>query len=75
MMSAIISLSSGDARADLIVQYGPGTETPSVLIINHSGEAQIELGDIQRFADEDPKASAAARPKNPIVTVVEAKAI
>ncbi len=53
-MSAIISLSSGDkARADLILQYGDGTENPSVMIINHSGEAQIELGDIQRFRDED----------------------
>jgi hypothetical protein len=52
-VSAIISLSSGKASADLILQYGIGTQNPSVMIINHSGEAQIELGDIHRFTDDE----------------------
>jgi hypothetical protein len=75
-MSAIISLSSGAARADLIVQYGQGTENPSVLLINHVGEAQIDLGDINRFSDEEPvikERIAAALPKAKIVTTVETK--
>jgi hypothetical protein len=75
-MSAIISLSSGKARVDLIVQYGQGTENPSVMLINHSGEEQIELGDINRFTDEEPMKSertAPALPQTKIVTTVEAK--
>jgi hypothetical protein len=52
-VSAIISLSSGKASADLILQYGMGTQNPSVMLINHSGEAQIELGDIHRFTDDE----------------------
>jgi hypothetical protein len=54
MRSAIISLSSGEARADLFLQYGPGTDDPSVLVINHCGDAQIDLGDIQRFPEDKP---------------------
>jgi hypothetical protein len=68
-MSAIITLSSGKASADLILQYGMGTQNPSVMLINHSGEAQIELGDIHRFTDDElviPK-------KRPSVEAVEGK--
>ena len=59
-MSAIISLSSGHAKADLILQFGVGTENPSVMIINHVGEETIEFGDIQRFSDEELEVKATA---------------
>jgi hypothetical protein len=59
-MSVIIGLKSGEAKADLILQFGAGTDNPSAMIINHSGEAEIELGDIQRFADDELEVKAAA---------------
>jgi hypothetical protein len=77
-MSAIISLSSGEARADLILQYGQGTDNPTVLLINHSGEAQIELGDVQRFKDEERIVSekpSATLPQSKTVVTVEARPI
>ncbi len=60
MTSAIISLSHGEAKADLILQYGEGTADPSVMIENYSREEQIELGDIQRFADGESTPAALA---------------
>jgi hypothetical protein len=49
MGSVIITLSHGKVLADLILQWGEGTDNPSVTIENHSREDQIELGPIQRF--------------------------
>jgi hypothetical protein len=52
MDSVIIPLSHGEAQADLILQFGIGTENPSVMIENHSREEQIKMGEIQRFPGE-----------------------
>ncbi len=51
MNTLIIPLSHGVASADLILQFGPGTENPSVMIQNHHAHELIELGEIQRFPD------------------------
>lgn len=47
-----ISLSHGDANADLFLQFGEGTDNPSVMIENHNGDERIAVGDIQRLPEE-----------------------
>ena len=55
MNSIIISVSHGEALADLFLQFGEGTEDPSVLLENHNQREQIKLGEIQRFPGMDRK--------------------
>jgi hypothetical protein len=57
MGSVIITLSHGEAQADMVLQFGEGTENPSVMIENHSREDQIKLGAIQRFPDQKEKSA------------------
>jgi hypothetical protein len=61
--SAILSLTHGEAKADLILQYGEGTQNPSVMIENYSKDEQISLGDIQRFQDGESTSAALAPAK------------
>jgi hypothetical protein len=49
MDSVIVTVSHDEAQADLILQFGEGTENPSVSIENHSRDEQIKLGAVQRF--------------------------
>jgi hypothetical protein len=58
MGSFIVTLTHGEASADLILQFGEGTENPSAMIENHSRTEQIKLGAIQRFPDQESKDAA-----------------
>lgn len=52
MNTVIVPISHGEASADLIFQFGEGTEDPSVMLNNRNRMEQIKLGEIQRFPNQ-----------------------
>lgn len=53
-MTVQIDVSHEKAKATLTLEFGEGTDNPSVVLTNHDRDP-IVLGEVRRFTDEDLK--------------------